>query len=87
LAALFLFAGGLKLITWALRIRRELTPLAAGLVVIMIGATVSTLAIGGGVLALVAVGIGVLAATVAHRRREALSGLRPSAPHLQPAAA
>src|SRR3954471_23781809 len=77
LAALFLFAGGMKLITpvavlslmspfpgefirfigicevlgafglilpWALGIRRELTPLAAaGLAIIMIGATVSTL--------------------------------------------
>ena len=121
LAALFLFAGGMKLITptevlslmspfpgefisfigacevlgalglilpWALGIRRELTPLAAaGLVIIMIGATVSTLAIGGGVLALVDVVIGVLAATVVYGRREALSGLRPTAPRLQPAAA
>ena len=119
LAALFLFAGGMKLITptevlslmspfpgefikvigacevlgalglilpWALGIRRELTPLAAaGLVIIMIGATVSTLAIGGGVLALVDVVIGVLAATVVYGRREALSGLRPTAPRLQPA--
>src|SRR4051794_14130625 len=87
LTALFLFAGGMKLITptevlslmspfpgefikvigacevlgalglvlpWALGIRRELTPLAAaGLVIIMIGATVSTVTIGGGALALV----------------------------------
>ena len=121
LAALFLFAGGMKLITpvevlsvmspfpgefirfigacevlgalglvlpWALGIRRELTPLAAaGLVIIMIGATVSTLAIGGGVLALVDVVIGVLAATVVHGRREALGVLRPAALRLQPAAA
>src|SRR5215211_6910685 len=98
LAALFLFAGGMKLITpvevlsvmalslgeftrfigacevlgalglvlpWALGIRREVTPLAAaGLVIIMIGATVSTLAIGGGVLALVDVVIGTLAASI-----------------------
>ena len=118
LAALFLFAGGMKLITpvavlsvmspfpgefirfigacevlgalglvlpWALGIRRELTPLAAaGLVIIMIGATVSTLAIGGGVLALVDVVIGVLAATAVYGRREALRGLRPTAPQLQP---
>jgi len=121
LAALFLFAGGMKLITpvevlsvmspfpgefirfigacevlgalglvlpWALGIRRELTPLAAaGLVIIMIGATGSTLAIGGGVLALVDVVIGVLAATAVYGRREALRVLRLTAPRLQPAAA
>lgn len=121
LAASFLFAGGMKLITpsealsvmspfpgefikfigacevlgalglvlpWALGIRRELTPLAAaGLAIIMVGATVSTLAIGGGVLALVDVVIGVLAATVVYGRREALGGLRSTAPRLQPAAA
>jgi hypothetical protein len=121
LAALFLFAGGMKLITpvavlavmspfpgefirfigicevlgafglilpWALGIRRELTPLAAaGLVIIMVGATVSTLAIGGGVLALIDVVIGVLAATVVQGRRETLGVLRPAAPRLQPAAA
>ena len=119
LAALFLFAGGMKLITpvevlsvmspfpgefirfigacevlgalglvlpWALGIRRELTPLAAaGLVIIMIGATVSTLAIGGGVLADVV--IGVLAATAVYGRREALRVLRPTAPRLAAAAA
>jgi hypothetical protein len=121
LAALFLFAGGMKLITpvavlsvmspfpgefirfigvcevlgavglilpWALGIRRELTPLAAaGLVIIMVGATVSTVAIGGGVLALINVAIGVLAATVVYGRREVLRGLRPTAPRLQPATA
>ena len=121
LAALFLFAGGMKLITptevlsvmspfpgefikfigacevlgalglilpWVLGIRRELTPLAAaGLVIIMAGATVSTLAIGGGVLALVDVAIGVLAATVVYGRRGTPSGLRSTALRLQPAAA
>jgi hypothetical protein len=121
LAALFLFAGGMKLITpvevlsvmspfpgefirfigacevlgalglvlpWALGIRREVTPLAAaGLVIIMIGATVSTLAIGGGVLALVDVVIGVLAGTAVYGRREALRVLRPTAPRLAAAAA
>ena len=121
LAALFLFAGGMKLITpvevlavmspfpgefirfigvcevlgavglilpCALRIRRELTPLAAaGLAIIMVGATMTTLAIGGGVLALIDVVIGVLAATVVYGRREALSVLRPKARRLQPAAA
>jgi hypothetical protein len=121
LAALFLFAGGMKLITpvavlslmspfpgefirfigvcevlgalglilpYALRILPTLTALAAaGLVIIMIGATVSTLAIGGGLLALVDVAIGVLAATVVHGRREVLRGLRPTVPRLQPATA
>ena len=121
LAALFLFADGMKLITpvevlsvmspfpgefirfigacevlgtlglvlpWALGIRRELTPLAAaGLVIIMIGATVSTLAIGGGVLALVDVVIGVLAGTAVYGRREALRVLRPTALRLATAAA
>src|SRR4051794_40531489 len=121
LAALFLFAGGMKLITptealsllspfpgefikfigacevlgavglvlpLALGIRRELTPLAAaGLAIIVVGATVSTLAIGGGALALIDVVIGVLAATVVYGRREALGGLRPSVSRLQPAAA
>src|SRR3954451_17913623 len=87
LTALFLFAGGMKLITptevlslmspfpgefikfigacevlralglvlpLVLGVRRELTPLAAaGLAIIMVGATVSTLAIGGRGLALV----------------------------------
>ena len=113
LAALFLFAGGMKLITptealsvmspfpgefikfigarevlgafglvlpWALGIRRELTPLAAtGLVIILVGATVSTLAIGGGVLTLVDLAIGLLAAIVVYGRREASSGLRLTA--------
>src|SRR3954466_74325 len=103
LAALFLFAGAMKLITpievlsvmspfpgefirfigvcevlgavglilpYALRILPALTALAAaGLVVIMIGATVTTLAIGGGVMALPTVVLGLLAALVAFGRR------------------
>ena len=103
LAALFLFAGGMKLITpvevlsvmspfpgefirfigicevlgavglilpYALRIMPGLTALAAaGLVVIMIGATVSTLAIGGGLLALPTLLFGLLAGLVAYGRR------------------
>jgi hypothetical protein len=120
LAAHFLFAGGMKLITpvavlavmfpfpgefvrfigicevlgsfglilpWALGIRRELTPLAAAGLVIMVGATVSTLAIGGGALALVDVVIGVLAASIVYGRRKTFDALRPTAPRLQPAAA
>src|ERR671916_374777 len=118
LAALFLFAGGMKLITpvevlsamspfpgefirfigvcevlgavglilpWALGIRRDLTPLAAaGLVIIMVGATISTLAVGGGALALVDVVIGVLAASIVYDRRETFDAFRPTAPRLQP---
>ena len=103
LAALFLFAGGMKLITpvevlsvmspfpgefirfigicevlgavglilpYALRIQPGLTALAAaGLVVIMVGATVSTLAIGGGLMALPTLLFGALAGLVAYGRR------------------
>ena len=77
-----------RMLHWALGIRRELTPLAAaGLVIIMVGATVSTLAIGGGALALVDVVIGVLAASIVYGRRETFDALRPTAPRLQPAAA
>lgn len=108
LAALFLFAGGMKLITpvevlsamspfsgefirfigvcevlgavglilpYALRILPGLTALAAaGLVVIMVGATVTTLAIGGGLLALPTLLFALLAGLVAY-------GRRPSVPH------
>ena len=108
LAALFLFAGGMKLITpvevlsvmspfpgefirfigicevlgavglilpYALRILPGLTALAAaGLVVIMVGATVTTLAIGGGLLAAPTLVLGLLASLVA-------LGRRPSVPH------
>jgi DoxX-like protein len=119
LAALFLFAGGMKLITpiemlaamspfpgefirfigvcealgaiglilpWALRIRPELTPLAAaGLVVIMVGATASTLAIGGGLLALLPAAVGVLAAVVVYGRRPQALPARATRLRLQPA--
>ncbi|MGH7703174.1 MAG: DoxX family protein, partial [Gemmatimonadales bacterium] len=102
LAALFLFAGGMKLVlpleklTGAvplpglflrfigvaevlgalglflpglLRIRPGLTPLAAaGLVIIMIGATVVTLVGGDVAAALISVVVGVLAAFVAYGR-------------------
>jgi hypothetical protein len=119
LAALFLFAGGMKLITpvemlsvmspfpgefirfigvcevlgavglilpYALRILPGLTALAAaGLVVIMVGATVSTLAIGGGLLALPTLLLGLLAALVAHGRRQPLPRAGLTRPVLQPA--
>src|SRR3954451_8168169 len=107
LAALFFFAGGMKLIApvevlsamspfpgafirfigvcevlgavglilpYALRILPGLTSLAAArLVVIMGGATVSTLAIGGGLMALPPLLLGLLAALVAYGRRPQLS--------------
>jgi hypothetical protein len=104
LAALFLFAGGMKLVMpiesmtaqmplplpgaflrfigvaetlgalglilpGLLRIRPGLTPLAAaGLVIIMIGATGLTLAIGMGAAALMPAVVGILAAFVAYGR-------------------
>jgi hypothetical protein len=58
------------ILPYALRILPVLTSLAAaGLVVIMVGATVTTLAIGGGVMALPTVVLGLLAALVATGRR------------------
>jgi len=104
LAAIFLFAGSIKLVTpmeemmkqmplplpgwflrfigvcevlgaigvilpWLLRIRPGLTPLAAaGLVIIMIGATVYTLAAGDVPPALISLLVGILAAFVAYGR-------------------
>ncbi len=63
----------------ALRIRPGLTPLAAaGLVIIMAGATVFTLATGGGALAVIPLAIGFLSAFVAYGRwRIRPSGERP----------
>jgi uncharacterized membrane protein YphA (DoxX/SURF4 family) len=52
-----------------LKIRPGLTPLAAaGLVIIMLGATVVTLATGGGVTAMIPAVVGLLAAFVAYGR-------------------
>jgi hypothetical protein len=102
LAAIFLFAGGMKLVLpteemtkqipmpgfflrfiavcevlgalglifpWLLRIRPGLTPLAAaGLVIIMIGATVVTLGTGSIAIALIPLVVGILAAFVAYGR-------------------
>lgn len=112
LAALFLFAGGMKLVLplqvlaqqshmsglfmkfiglaevagaiglilpGVLRIRQELTPLAAaGLVTIMTGATVVTLAAGSVTPALIPFVVGLLSAFVAYGRR-GLMQLRRSA--------
>jgi DoxX-like family len=63
-------AGAIGLILpWALRIRPELTPLAAaGLVIIMAGATVVSLAIGPVGPALIPAVVGALAAFVAYGR-------------------
>ncbi|HEY4100435.1 MAG TPA: DoxX family protein [Gemmatimonadales bacterium] len=103
LAALFLFAGGMKeatpaatlarmaplpvgflrfigameflgalglILPGALRIRRELTPIAAtGLSIIMAGAVIVTLAIGGGAMAVTPFVVGVLTVLVARGRR------------------
>lgn len=79
--------GALGLILpYALRILPGLTALAAaGLVVIMIGATVSTLAIGGGVMALPTVVLGLLAAFVAAGRRPQALQLGTPRSTLQPA--
>jgi hypothetical protein len=119
LAALFLFAGGMKLLTpiealsmmspfpgefirfigicevlgavglilpYALRILPGLTALAAaGLVVIMLGATVTTLALGGGLLALPTLLFGLLAALVAYGRRSPVSHAGMARSILQPA--
>jgi len=102
LAAIFLFAGGMKLVLpveemtkqlplpglflrfiavcevlgaigvilpWLLGIRPGLTPLAAaGLVIIMVGATVTTLATAGIAMALIPLVVGILAAFVAYGR-------------------
>jgi uncharacterized membrane protein YphA (DoxX/SURF4 family) len=60
------------ILPWLLRIRPVLTPMAAaGLVVIMIGATVVTLMGGGGAFALFPATVGMLAASVAYGRRRA----------------
>ncbi len=119
LAALFLFAGGMKLLTpvavlsamspfpgefirfigvcevlgavglilpYALRILPALTSLAAaGLVVIMVGATATTLAIGGGLLALPTLLLALLAALVAYGRRPPLPHAGMTRSVLQPA--
>jgi uncharacterized membrane protein YphA (DoxX/SURF4 family) len=60
------------ILPWLLRIRPVLTPLAAaGLVIIMIGATVITLIGGLGAFALFPATVGMLAASVAYGRRRA----------------
>ncbi len=71
---------------WALRVRRGLTPLAAsGLVIIMAGAVASTLAVGGGALALLPAAVGLLAALVAHGRRSGVPRAGTATTVLRPA--
>lgn len=72
--------GALGLILpWLLRIRPGLTPLAAaGLVIIMIGAAVATLATAGIAMALFPLVVGILAAFIAYGRWR-LAPLRASA--------
>ena len=70
----------------ALKVRPEVTVLAAvGLAVIMVGATLSTLAMGLGVLALVPGVLGVVTALVAYGRRSLLTLPRRDALAAQPA--
>jgi hypothetical protein len=60
------------ILPWLLRIRPVLTPLAAaGLVIIMIGATVITQIGGGGAFTLFPATVGILAASVAYGRWQA----------------
>jgi len=74
------------ILPYALRILPGLTALAAaGLVVIMVGATVSTLAIGGGLLALPTLVLGLLAALVAYGRRPQGPYIGTTRLELQPA--
>jgi uncharacterized membrane protein len=79
-------AAGL-ILPWALRIRRELTPLAAcGLVIIMIGAMVLTYQLGGAGAALMPFVVGILLLFVAYGRwsksarrpKQTISGLTES---------
>jgi uncharacterized membrane protein YphA (DoxX/SURF4 family) len=78
--------GGIGLVVPTLtRIRPELTPLAAaGLVIIMIGATAMMVADGGVVAGLFPLVVGVLAAFVAYGRWQ-VAPRRQTAPALQPA--
>jgi hypothetical protein len=63
---------------WLLGIWPALTPLAAaGLVIIMIGATVYSVRLGAGVLVLIPVVVGMLAAFVAYGRRRVVPRRHP----------
>jgi len=67
------------ILPWLLRIRPVLTPLAAaGLVIIMIGATVITLMGGGGASALFPATVGILLVSVVYGRWRAVPYRRPA---------
>lgn len=70
----------------ALKIRPELTSLAAaGLTVIMVGATVVDFAVGYGVASLMPLVLGILTALIAYHRRPANLAPRQTTPALVPA--
>ena len=79
--------GGLGLVLpLALKIRPELTSLAAaGLTIIMIGAAGTTLAVGGGAMSVMPLLIAAVTALIAYNRRAANLGTRTPAPSLAPA--
>jgi hypothetical protein len=79
--------GGLGLVLpLALKIRPELTSLAAaGLTIIMIGAAGTVLAVGGGATAVMPLLIGVVTALIAYHRRPANLAPRQQTPALVPA--
>jgi DoxX-like family len=71
--------GALGLVLpWSLRIRRELTPLAAvGLLIIMTGATILTVKMNGVAAALVPFAVGIFALIIAYGRWTFLRNPRP----------
>jgi uncharacterized membrane protein YphA (DoxX/SURF4 family) len=79
--------GGLGLVLpLALRIRPELTSLAAtGLTIIMAGAAVTTFAVGGGAMSVMRLLIGAVTALIAYNRRPANLGTRERTPAFAPA--
>ena len=79
--------GGLGLVLpLALKIRPELTSLAAaGLTIIMIGAAGTTFAVGGGAMSVMPLLIAAVTALIAYNRRAANLGTRAPAPSLAPA--
>jgi uncharacterized membrane protein len=79
--------GGLGLVLpLALKIRPELTSLAAaGLTIIMVGAAGTTFAVGGGAMAVMPLLLGVVTALITYNRRPANVGTRQQTPTLVPA--
>ncbi|MFN8661033.1 MAG: DoxX family protein [Thermomicrobiales bacterium] len=70
----------------ALKIRPELTSLAAaGLTIIMIGAAGTVFAVGGGAMAVMPLLIGAVTALIAYNRRPANLALRQQTPNFVPA--